>query len=216
MKKTLLFITTLLVLPTIVSATSINTSFNEETCRLIVSGNQSGHEATVSLFDADNNIIGFKTDEINESNYSVDFVLGYKEDKTISVRVSDENGSNELTKENVSIPACEAEKEYTLAEGDDFSITFTDQKNRTFTLMYMDMIGLTPEQLEAFEITEEAYNMLMGLIKNAVKKYGNLIAFYNIIIEDEGHNNYTVGPFNVKIKLTDEMKKYKNIYLINL
>ena len=106
MKKVLFSIIALLLIPCVVNAASIETSFDDERCVLTVSGTQTGHEATVSLFK-NNNLVGFKTGEISNSNYEVEFVLGYDEDTTIDITLSNENGTNELSKNNVSIPACD-------------------------------------------------------------------------------------------------------------
>ena len=77
MKKLLYLSPLLLLAPIFVSAADVNTNFNNESCVLTVSGSQTGHDATVSLFDDHNKDIGFKTGEIVNGNYSVDFVLSY-------------------------------------------------------------------------------------------------------------------------------------------
>ena len=107
MKKTLFSLIALLLIPSVVNAASINTSFDEETCVLTVSGAQIGHDATVSLFNPAGDLIGFKTDEISDGNYSIDFVLGFDADTTIDITLSNESGTNELSKNSVSIKACE-------------------------------------------------------------------------------------------------------------
>ena len=107
MKKILFSLIALLLIPISVNAASINTDFDEESCVLTVSGAQTGHEATVSLFNTNSDLIGFKTGAITDGNYSVEFVLGYDADTTIDIILADENGSNELSKSGVSIKACE-------------------------------------------------------------------------------------------------------------
>ena len=107
MKKILFSLIALLLIPISVNAASINTDFDEESCVLTVSGAQTGHEATVSLFNTNSDLIGFKTGAITDGNYSVEFVLGFDADTTIDIILADENGSNELSKNGVSIKACE-------------------------------------------------------------------------------------------------------------
>ena len=70
MKKKFLVLILLLITPTLVNAeTTINTSFDDENCILTVSGTQTGHDATVSIFNEKNELIGFKTGEIGNNNY---------------------------------------------------------------------------------------------------------------------------------------------------
>ena len=106
MKKIFVILVAILLLPVMVNATgNITTEFNSETCVLTVSGDQTGHEATVSLFD-NSQLIGFKTGQINNGNYSVEFVIGKDTASTIDITVSNENGGNEINKHGVNIPAC--------------------------------------------------------------------------------------------------------------
>ena len=105
MKKILVIIAVICLLPLNVLAYNVDTSFDSENCVLTVSGTQTGHDASISLFNGDN-LSGFKTGPINDGNFSVDFVLAYEDDTTIDITVSNEAGGNEIEKNNVVIPAC--------------------------------------------------------------------------------------------------------------
>ena len=59
------------LLPINVFAYNVNTSFDSDNCVLTVSGTQSGHDASVSLFNG-NNLLGFKTgDAINATPFTL-------------------------------------------------------------------------------------------------------------------------------------------------
>ena len=108
MKKIFVALIALFMFPLTANAISyqINTSFDEETCKLTVTGTQNGHEAMVSLFK-DNEQIGLKTGTISNNEFSVEFTLGYNTDTTIDIVTANENGENETQKNSVSIKACE-------------------------------------------------------------------------------------------------------------
>ena len=97
MKKIFVALITLFMFPLTANAISydINTSFDEENCKLTVTGTQNGHEAMVSLFK-NNEQIGLKTGSLNNNHeFSVEFTLGYNTDTTIDIVTADENGENE-------------------------------------------------------------------------------------------------------------------------
>ena len=108
MKKILYtLLISLFIIPTIAYAATINDSFDPDTCTLTLTGEFTGHDATVSIFDKSGEFKGMKTSEISGGKYSVMFVLTYDEDTKIDATVANENGSNDFTKENISVPACE-------------------------------------------------------------------------------------------------------------
>ena len=219
MKKTFyILLIILLYTPMLVKAEeNINTSFDNNKCILTVSGNQIGHEATISLFNDQNELIGFKTGEINNSHYSVDFVLSYNDDKKINVILSNENGTNENFKNDVVIPACNKTVEnetYTIFDNNGNLLIFKEESGHTFSLSMFDFVGLTDEKLVELEIPKEMYQAVFEDIVNVTKKYGTLISFYEIEVTDENNHNISDGPFNIKIKMTDEMKKYNTFKLI--
>jgi len=52
------------------------------------------------------------------------------------------------------------------------------------------------------------YDSMMEGIANATKQHGTLLSFYEIQVENDDGFLIHEGPFNIKIKMTDEMKKY--------
>ncbi len=230
--KKLLYLTPLLLLaPMIVSAADVNTNFNNESCVLTVSGSQTGHDATVSLFDDHNADIGFKTGEINNGSYSVEFVLGYENETIINITVSNEAGENEKKLSNVVIPACNApvidqgpqdpgqhevvkDKDYAVTDDNGNSVSFKEENGHTFKLNIMDFYGLNDVALNDLGIPKDLYDAMFNGINNAVKGEGTLLAFLQIEVEDENGFLIHEGPFNIKIKMTDEMKKYNSFKFI--
>ena len=78
-----------------------------------------------------------------------------------------------------------------------------------------DCSSLTDAELKAMGATREQYNEVKKSVTNATKKYGTLLAFYQIEIKDKDDGAViSEGPFEVKIKLTSEMKKYNEFKMI--
>ena len=220
MKKIFIAIALLLILPiTIKAQDSINTSFNSGNCTLTISGTKdSGHEATVYIFDQDNNLIGTKTDTIADNAYEVKFVLVYDTNKKINITLSSEAGGDETRKENVDIPACTPVeladgKVDEISDGAGNSIIIKDKRT-----------AFEPDDRLVLEIynEEEAQQLIDALegeqkeevqqIFNAVfanlGKYRQFLYFINILIQDRyGHDmyyeNYNKG-FTLKLAMPKE------------
>ena len=60
------------------------------------------------------------------------------------------------------------------------------------------------------------YNQILDAVKNATKDYGYLLAFYEIeVINDDGYQVHeSPSKFNIKIKMTDEMKNYNTFKIV--
>ena len=106
MKKLLMVLGLILLFP--INAYALTTNFDNDTCTLTISGSKDGHDATVALYKG-NDLAGFKTAEINNGSYTIDFVLTYDEETTIDVTVSNQEGgaANTSAPEQVTVPACE-------------------------------------------------------------------------------------------------------------
>ena len=207
----------LLIAPTLVNAeATINTSFDDEQCILTVSGSQSGHDATVSIFNENDELIGYKTGEINSNNYSIDFVLSYDTDQKINITLSNEGETNEFSKNDISIPSCllSTTKRYVVSDEFENSISFNEEVGHTYTLLVFDFIGLTDEDLEALNIQKEEYELVLESIINVTKENGTLISYFMIEVRDEHDNVISDGPFKIRIKLTEKMKKYDTFKMI--
>lgn len=106
---------------------------------------------------------------------------------------------------------------YTLSDKNGNSIAFNEIKDREYNLTMFDVIPLTDDELKAINATREQYNEVKNMVIKATSKFGELLAFYQIEIEDKDDKTIiSEGPFDIKIKITDEMRKYNEFKLIYL
>lgn len=107
----------------------------------------------------------------------------------------------------------ETEK-YTITDSSGNVISFTEEKDREFTLNIIDYLTFSLEDLENAEIPKDMFDSMMEMIANATKNYGTLLSFYEIEVRNDDGYLIHEGPFNIKIKMTDEMKKYNTFKII--
>lgn len=98
-------------------------------------------------------------------------------------------------------------------------VSFMEEEGLDFSLTLIDIMSLTPEQFETiFEMPAELYDTFKEMISEGVKSTGSMLAIYAIQItrptstpgdDQELHD----GPFTIKIKLTEEMKKLDSFKL---
>lgn len=221
MKKILCVLAVIFLFPLVVNAETVNTEFNEETCVLTVSGAQTGHEATVSIFK-NNELAGFKTNTISNGNYSVDFVLTYDTDTTIDITVANEAGENEKTKTNVNIPACALEnnnanefnelfdengnslikKQGEYEDGDHFDLEDIDDETMQEKLAEMDD--------EEREVIENLYNIMLSKVGD----YREFLKVLNVIVKDrdnidkyfEDYNGGFILNINIPKEIYNELQ----------
>lgn len=94
-------------------------------------------------------------------------------------------------------------------------ITFSEQPNHSFTLTMFNFAGLSDEEIDNNpDFTREEYEQGLAIITNGTKEYGDLLAAYQIEVNDEDEHGIHEGPFTLKIKMTDEMKKYNTFKMI--
>ena len=97
---------------------------------------------------------------------------------------------------------------FTLTDDKGNVISLTYEKNRELSFTMIDYLAFSPEDLETAGISQEFYDSAMKGIKNATKQHGTLLSFYEIQVENDDGYLIHEGPFYIKIKMTDEMKKY--------
>jgi len=105
---------------------------------------------------------------------------------------------------------------YTLTDDKGNVISLTYEENRELSFTMIDYLAFSPEELETMGIPQELYDSMMEGIVNATKQHGTLLSFYEILVENDDGFLIHEGPFSIKIKMTDEMKKYdifKIIYM---
>ena len=86
----------------------------------------------------------------------------------------------------------------------------------------IDYLSFTKEEvMEKEGITSEMYDQIFGGVKSQAEKKGTFLFFLNIRVyenvepdpsdpDDDGIRDIHDGPFTVKIKMTDELKKYNS------
>ena len=97
---------------------------------------------------------------------------------------------------------------YTLTDDKGNVISLTYEKNRELSFTMIDYLAFSPEDLETMGIPQELYDSTIEGIANATKQHGTLLSFYEIQVENDDGFLIHEGPFYIKIKMTDEMKKY--------
>ena len=142
---------------------------------------------------------GWYEDEEFKTQFNFDSKI--KEDKTLYAKWVEE--SEETNKE-----------EYKLSDDNENEIIFTEEKDRNFHLNIINYLNMTDEKLEELEIPKDLYNEVFNKITEATKKQGTLLAFYEIRVYDENDSEIKEGPFKIRIKITEEMKKYNSFKLI--
>ncbi len=107
-------------------------------------------------------------------------------------------------------------KEYTVNDNSGNTIVFKEEEGHTYTLSIIDYLHLTDEELTAAGISKEEYNSVLEGLKKAVKDSGDLVGFFGIEVTNEGGFQVHESPngFKIKIKMTDEMKKYNTFKII--
>lgn len=147
--------------------------------------------------NGENIFVGWFTDEDCEKEF--DFNTPVEKDMTLYAKWSDKIQT------------------YIVKDDKGNSIKFNEIKDREYELTFVDVLPLTDEELKAMGATRDQYNQVKGLAIEATGKYGELIAFYNIEIKDKEDGTVIHdGPFEIKIKITDAMKKYNVFKLVYL
>ncbi len=163
----------------------------------------------------------FKENNYYYADINISADEGYTLNDNLTIKVNGEAPAEvfavydgESTHFIAKIKSVKEQKTYTLEKGD-FAAQFTYDKDHDFNLYMRDVLTMTPEEiLSKLSLNENEFNQAKEMIINNVKKHGTLLNVYLIEIND-GNEKYT-GEVKVKIKLTDEMKKYNTFKLVYL
>ena len=240
--KYLLFISLFIFPLTVFAATTANTSFDSDRCVLTVSGSfdaNDAFDAQVNLFssDATPKFLGLKTGEINNGNYSVEYVLTYEEETTINVSVADQLGNNRVTKNDVVIPACDLPEQSnpnqpdpgdgrtpTIDDGHGVFVTMKDPSSEArfddtdwLETETYDMDGIL-ETLSQLEGTENyaSVKAVFDAIMAELGDYRTFALFLEINFKnDQGENRYLGGydgGYTLSIPVSkDEYEAYSGL-----
>ena len=103
---------------------------------------------------------------------------------------------------------------YTLTDDFGNSISFIEDEGIVFAFSSTDFNLITDEVLEAAGETREALEELLKNIQEAVKDYGTLITAYQFKVTDGNVDIHEAqSKFTIRIKMTEEMKKYNKFYI---
>ena len=145
--------------------------------------------------NGDNLFVGWFTDEECENEF--DFNTPINENITLIAKWSDKVQT------------------YNVSDNKGNTVTFNEIKDRAYTLTMIDIIPMTDDELKQIDATRAEYNEAMKKVLKVTDKYGKLISFYQImIIDKEDDHEIHDGPIKIKIKLTEEMKKYDSFMLM--
>jgi len=145
---------------------------------------------------------------------------GWYEDETLKI----EFDFNKPITQNTTIYAKWVDDliEYNVEDEGGNSISFENESGHHYSLTITDYLSLSNAELEEAGVPFELYNTILNSVTESTKDYGTLLAFYNIELidtdrvspEDDGlvHD----GPFEIRIKLTDDMKKYNTFKMVYL
>ena len=114
---------------------------------------------------------------------------------------------------NYAIATKQNEQEKYTIEAGDFIVVFSDDEGHEFKLTVMELMNLTDEELKLLDLTRAEYEEAKKELVKRLEKYGTILNVYNIMIENEDEKEHT-GEVIIKIKMTDEMKKYNTFKLI--
>ncbi len=139
---------------------------------------------------------------------------GWFEDETLTTRF---DFHTPITR-NVTLYAKWIEKEkteeYTIVDENGNSITFEEEPEREFYFHIIDYLTFTEEDLEEAGIPKEMFDEVKEALKEVTKDYGTLLSFLEIEVQNDDGYLIHEGPFKIKIKMTDEMKKYNTFKII--
>ena len=136
----------------------------------------------------------------------------------IDEKLTNEFDPNKEITSNISLYAKWKDDEnyssYKVEDKNGTTITFKEETGHNYSLTFQDLLPLTDEELASIDATREEYNFVLKGVEDATKDYGKVLAFYNIEVIDENNQVIHEGPFEVRIKLSDDMKKFNTFKLV--
>ena len=114
-------------------------------------------------------------------------------------------------------------KDYTVTDAAGNTISFTDEEGHNYNFSLFDILSLSKEEIMSMdeELTDETYEQMLALLNELANQTGELLKLYEInVYEDTAVPNETYdlheGPFQIKIKISDDMKNYDSYKLVYL
>ena len=108
-------------------------------------------------------------------------------------------------------------KKYSLKDEFGNEILFSEEDGHDFDFAMLDLTNLTEEEIDeltAGEFTKEEYDEALKILKEAVSDEGSFIAIYESLVTDENDAVKENGPFTIRIKKTEDMKKFNDFKIL--
>ena len=120
---------------------------------------------------------------------------------------------------NYAIASKEASEkiEYTIKDVNGNEIKFKNGEGHNYILTIVDYLNYSKEELvQEYDVNPDEYDLVLNTLKNKTSNYGDLLSLFEIIVTDENDREVNNGPFTIKIKMTDKMKKYNTFKIMYL
>ena len=159
-------------------------------------------------------------DAENDDCHSLDVKKGKELDYVTVNDVRYEFGADEgfMFNQDTVINYFWADKElvdYTVEDEGGNSIAFSGEEDHHYNLNINKFsFSMTDEELAALEIDKVEYEAGKAAITDAVKEYGPVVLYLEIEVYDEDDRLITEGPFDIKIKYTEDMAGYDSYKLV--
>ena len=104
---------------------------------------------------------------------------------------------------------------YTVEDEDGNTITFNEEEGHRYHLNVNKFsFSMTDEELAELGIDKAEYEAGKSAIIDAVKGYGPVVLYLNIEVYDEENHPITKGPFDIRIRYTEDMAGYDSYKLV--
>ena len=109
------------------------------------------------------------------------------------------------------------QEKYNLGDKAGNKISFKEDEGQDLAFVVADISNLTDLEISSMGITPEIYDDIKNTVLDGTKKYGKLLQYLNIMVLDENNDEVDMSktPVNIKLVMTDDMKKYNTFKLVN-
>lgn len=142
------------------------------------------------------------------SNNQFEGSFDVKNDGDYKVSCADYDGGS-IKSKSVSLGS----EKYTVSS-DDVVVTFSDVSGQTFEGVIIDFLTADKDFLVENGVSLDEFEIGMKKINEVLKDDGSLLAVYGIEIKNTNGFDKKEGSFDIKIKMTDEMKKFNSFKLV--
>ena len=177
---------------------------------VVIHEHEGNYEVLPAAYDSATGALTFETDSF--SNYAI--AEKTEEEDPGKPDGDDPGKQDDPGKEEDPGEPSQKKTTYTIPSGDQV-LEFSDREGRTFRLVILDLNKVTDEELAQMGASREELDEVTKLVKGKLPK--EVIDSYFIMLLDE-NGEPAKGPegYNLKIRITDEMKGYTNLRLYDV